>query len=101
MRLLYSPDLGDAYSVVWYSAIQKDRANKNSFADGFTGIQWNRTSPYDDDGRYKFQVVAIFYKPGSKTKVDGKTIWQPEQLNAKFESEPPFLYPYDFCVAQE
>ena len=101
MRVLYLSDFGSDYETIWQSPVQKDKAKQSVAADGFTPITWTAPGDPDDTGRYRFQVVVLFYKQGSKSVVEGRTVWQPQHLNVKYGSKKVQSLPYDFCVVEE
>lgn len=84
-KVLRSSDAGATYQVFFKSAIWKDKASNSQAAAGFSAKSWY---PHGNlgDTRLRVQVTILFYKPGSKTKVEGKVVGQYDNYVEKYRN---------------
>jgi hypothetical protein len=84
-KILRSTDNGVSYQPIYTSSIWKDKANLTTNADGFTFKNWYPAHALAP-ARIRVQVTLFWYKPGTKTKVQGKAVGQDDNYSYQFEN---------------
>jgi len=74
MKILRTTDLV-SYKTIYTSPLQKRKADDLVGAN-FGSSGWEPPGQAAASGWYKVRIVILFYKPGSKTTVEGKVIFE-------------------------
>jgi len=97
-KILRSTDNGVTYNTAFTSPVWKDRASSTVYADGFVPESWYPAAP-KVEARIRVQVIMFWYKPGTKSTIEGKASGQDDSYVEKFpNSTPKSTLPYCLTI---